>query len=509
MFRLFRRATPLIALANASALVLQFLTTILVARAFGATAQMDAYTLAVSIPESLQYVLMLATLGVVFTPMFIEARTQHGESDAWSMALSLLTLVAGAVVIAIPVLAWAMPWLMELLAPGFAPATRALAVELARLILPGLIYYATAGLLLGICFAYRDFATAALNTFLAALLNLAAFFVFVVWLGQGVHGLMLGRLTVLVVLEILLLARTLRWKRATAKIQLRQPRVWHLLTYLPPYMFGALSGQLELVISRSLISTLGAGSVAAWGYGQRLADIPVAVLGSAIGTTYLPDFATNVAEGRKKQAAAQWYQALERVTFLLAPIAALLFALAVPLITVLFQHGAFDEQATLVSASILMGLAVGLPGRGIGGLIVRGLPAFKTRRVPVLLSASATLIMLAFDFLLIGVLGAFGIALATSIGELYFAAAGSLLFGRWLTGFSKAAGIRLVKIVLMALFVVPIAHIPLLVISVAWLQVTVGSILGLGVYLSAAYFLNLGEMRTLYKQIPASISRFR
>ena len=508
MFRTFWRATGLIAFSNAAALFLQFITTILIARAFGASAQMDAYTLAVSIPESLQYVLMLATLSVVFTPMFIDARTQHGEREAWSMALSLLVIVVGAVALLLPLLFVLMPWLMYVLAPGFSDATRALAIELSNLILPGLIYYATAGLLLGICYAYHDFVTAAVNTFLVAVLNLVAFVVLVQWLGQGVRGLMIGRLLVLVVLEIFLVWRTLRWKRVPARLQLRQARVWNMLTYLPPYVLGMLTGQLELIVTRSLVSTLGVGSIAAWGYGQRLADIPVVVLGSAIGTTYLPEFAANVAEGKKEYAGAQWYRALERVAFLLAPMAALLFALAVPLITILFQRGAFDEQSTLMTAPILMGLAIGIPWRGIGGLVVRGLPAFKTRRVPILLSVSAAAIMLALDFLLVGVWGAFGLALATSLGEFYFAVAGVFLFQRWLPLQTTQTLVNVVKICLLALMVLCVAWVARSVVSAAWLEVMLGVILGLFVYLSAAYVLGVGEMRQLYKKFRAGCARF-
>lgn len=438
----FWRATGLLATANAAALALQFLTTILIARTFGATAQMDAYALAVSIPESLQYLLMLATLSVVFTPIFIDTRAHHGESQAWSMALALLLIVAGAVIILIPLLMLLMPWLMYLLAPGFAPPTHALAVELSNLILPGLIYYATAGLLLGICYAYHDFTTAALNTFMLAAWNLAAFFIFTQLLNLGVHGLMIGRLLGLLLLEIFLLWRTFRHKRVAASIQLRQPRVWQLLTYLPPYMFGALSGQLELIVSRSLISTLGAGSIAAWGYGQRLAEMPLAVLGSAIGTTYLPDFAANVAEGKTVQAAEQWNRAALNVGAVLSPIAAFLIALGAPLIALLFQRGAFDANATHNSALVLAGLALALPWRGIAGLIVRGMPALKTRRLPLLLSALSSGMSIALAFLLLGVWGLFGVALAVSLGDIAFAAVGAWQFWRRLAAHAWRATLR-------------------------------------------------------------------
>ncbi len=508
----------MLALANASAMFLQFLTTVLVARAFGATAPMDAYTLAVSVPEALQYLLALATLSVVFTPMFIETRAQRGESAAWSMALSLLTLVAGATILTIPLLAWAMPSLMTWLAPGFAPATRALAVDLTRLILPGLVYYATAGLLLGVCFAYRDFATAALNTFLAAGLNLVAFLVLVSWLQQGVRGMMLGRLLVLTALEIFLLARTLRWKRAPAKIQLRQPRVWELLTYLPPYLFGALSGQLELLVNRALISTLGAGSVAAWGYGQRLAEIPLAVLGGAIGTTYLPEFASQVAEGETVRASAQWNDAALRVTVWLAPSAAFLSALGAPFIALLFQRGAFDATATHLSALVLAGLAFGLPWRGVGGLIVRGMPAFKTRRLPLLLSALSSGASILLAFALLGVWGAFGVALAASLGDVLFASVGAAEFWRRLRALDARATTREFFKILCAAglgggaaFVCAqwlAASISVNEIILYLLQVGVGAAAGLAVFVGAGMLLHVAALRAQWRNVRTRWVRF-
>ncbi|MDL1897435.1 hypothetical protein FBQ82_14315 [Anaerolineae bacterium CFX7] len=518
MLHFFRRATPLLALANASALVLQFFTTILIARAFGATAQMDAYTLAVSIPESLQYVLMLATLSVVFTPMFIQARAEHGEADAWSMALSLLLLVAGAVALALPLLAWALPWLMEWLAPGFAPATRALAVDLTRLILPGLIYYATAGLLLGICYAYRDFATAALNTFLVALLNLLAFFIFVEWLQQGVRGLMVGRLLILITLEIFLLARTLRWKRVATKIQLRQPRVWQLLTYLPPYMFGALSGQLELLVNRALVSTLGAGSVAAWGYGQRLAEIPLAVLGGAIGTTYLPEFADQVAEGKTAAASAQWNRTALRVTLWLAPIAAFLIALGAPFIALLFQRGAFDATATRYSALALAGLAFGLPWRGVGGLLVRGMPAFKTRRLPLILSALSSGASILLAFALLGVWGVFGVALAASLGDILFVGVGATEFWRRLRATdARATILEFFKLLCAATLGGMVAfgcaqwlaaNSSANEIILALLQVSLGAVAGGLSFVGASMGLNVAAVRAQWRNVRTRMIRF-
>ncbi len=507
--RLFR-ATTLLALANALALGIQFLTTVLIAREFGISAQMDAYALAISIPESLQYVLLLASLSIIFTPLFIAARDAHGESEAWSVALSLLLLVAGAMLVVIPLLWAAMPWAMYVLAPGFAPETRALAVELARFILPALLYYATAGLLLGICFAYHDFTTATLNTILFALLNLVGFFLFVQIFAWGVFGLMAGRLAALGILEIFLLARVLRLKREIpARIHLRHPQVRMMLSYLPPYTFGALSGQLQLIVSRSLVSTLGGGSVAAWGYGQRLADIPMAVVGGAFGTTFLPSFAERVSANDRPAARTHWNNAILRMALLLAPVAALLVAQAVPLITVLFQRGSFDARSTQESALVLTGLALGLPARGIGALVARGLPAFKTRRVPLLLSALATALIIAFAFLFIAPLGLFGVALATALGETAFALAGMFVFARWLGATYRANARGMLKIFLAAgaVFLLNLAVVAWL--AVPLMQVLVGGALGALLYIALGYAFRIAEIRMLPQIVVNTVARWR
>ncbi len=492
------RATGLIAFANAAALGLQFLTTVLIAREFGTRAEMDAYTLAVSIPESLQYLLMLATLSVLFTPLWIDARARLGESEAWSMALSLLLFLTVIVIALLPLLFFLMPFGMQWLAPGFPESTRALAVELSNLILPGLIYYATAGILLGICYAHHDFRVAALNTILLAALNLAAFFVFVQWWNGGVRGLMIGRLSVLACAEIFLLWGALRHARGIAwRVQLFHPEFRALFRYMPPYMFGALSGQLALVINRAFVSTLGAGSVAAWGYGQRLADIPLAVIGAAFGTTFLPDFAAHIAANEKDNASASWQRAILRVCFTLTPIAALLIALAAPLIALAFQRGAFDTASTQASALVLMGLAVGLPLRGVAGLVVRGMPAFKTRALPLVLSALSTATNIILDVILIVPFGLFGIALAASIGDALFAIVGTIVFWRWMNTRAHATLAALGKILLASLLAGALSAltVPALESLAPFVQVTLSGMIGVLFFVVLAFWFDLGEMR--------------
>lgn len=498
------RATGLVAIANAGALGLQVLTTILIARQFGTTPQMDAYTFAVSIPESLQYLLMLATLSVLFTPLWIDARVRLGASQAWSMALSLLVVLVLLVLLLLPVLYWFMPTLMSWLAPGLTDSTRALAVELSDLILPGLIYYATAGVLLGICYAHYDFRVAAINTLLLAGLNLLGFLVFVQWQGGDVRGLMVGRLAALLGAELFLLWGALRHVRGIHwQLNLFHPEFRSLLKYMPPYIFGALSGQLALFINRAFVSTLGAGSIAAWGYGQRLSEIPLAILGAAFGATFLPGFAAQVAANDPEGANASWNRTVLRVWLVMTPLAALVITLAVPLITLFFQRGSFDATSTQTSSLVLIGLAVGLPLRAVAGLVVRGMPAFKTRWLPLTLSALSTITNIVLDVALISSLGLFGIALAASVGDGLFALVGGLVFWRWLHAQPRATLGTAGKILLASVVAGGVSFLVLRALSnvPSLLQLPVGALPGALVFIGLAWWLDLGETRTLLAHV--------
>jgi putative peptidoglycan lipid II flippase len=505
-----RGATGLVAGANAAALGIQFLTTVLIARKFGTGAEMDAYTVAVAIPESLQYLLMLATLSVLFTPMWMEARARAGEGEAWSMALSLLAALALGVAALLPVLYVTMPGIMVALAPGLDATSRALAVELGDLILPGLLYYATAGILLGLCYAHYDFRVAAANTVLLAGLNLLGFAVFVEWGGGGARGLMLGRLAALGGAQVFLLwgalrhARGIRWK-----FQLAHPELRTLLKYMPPYVFGAVSGQLALLINRAFVSTLGTGSVAAWGYGQRLADIPLAVLGAAFGTTFLPDFAGQTAAQETRAANATWDRAVVRVFLWLTPIAALTMTLATPLIAVLFERGSFDAVSTQTSALVLVGLAAALPLRATAGLVVRAMPAFKTRVLPLALSALSTGANVALDFLLIGALGLFGIALAASIGDGLFAVAGALAFWRRMGARPRETLATVGKILLAGLACGAASALTRDALGgfPAWAQLAVSGSAGAMLFVLIAAGWNLGETRAVWSALWARAVR--
>lgn len=424
------QATGLLTIANALGLGLNFFLGILVAQAFGTSAEMDAYTIAISVPESLQYLLMIGTLSLVFTPMFIHLRTTEGDAVAWRVANTLLTLTALSLLLVVGVLIPVTPLLVRLLAPGFTPQTQQLALSLTRLLLPSVLFYAGAAVLLGISYAYRDFKTPALNTVLVSALGIAGFFVFVVWLDLGILGLVISRLVTLSLVTILLLWFVKRLDPRFGPRLALDRRATQVLSYMPFYVVGAVSGQLSLIVNRRFASELGIGSVAAFSYGQRITDIPLALVGVAFGTALLPSLAAYIAEGRYETARKSFFRGVIVLSFLMTPMMIALVVLRTPVIRLFLARGAFDAASTHLTGLAVAGLGCGLLARAVGSMVVRGLPAFRTRRAPAVLSIASSATDIGLTIILVRWLGLLGIALAVSAGELVFVVLGMLFYQR-------------------------------------------------------------------------------
>jgi putative peptidoglycan lipid II flippase len=228
-------------------------------------------------------------------------------------------------------------------------------------------------------------------------------------------------------------------------------------------VFGSGLVQLGLFADTIIASFLPAGAISYLYYADRLNQLPLGVIGIAIGTVLLPDLARRVAAGQVEAALQAQARALASSLALTLPCAVALGLLAEPLMVGLFVRGAFNRADAHGSAQALMAYALGLPAF----VLVRSLtPGFQARgdtRTPVKLAFAATGLNIALKLLLIGPLSHVGVALATSLSSWLNVALLSTVLARrgWLAlgdaksmmrrcalaGFIMAAGIVALRIV--------------------------------------------------------------
>ncbi len=310
-----------------------------------------------------------------------------------------------------------MPAIMHVVAPGFAadPGKFALAVELTRITFPYLLFIVLVALLGSVLNAVDRFAAAAATPILPNLFLIAALVAMVVF--QLEDSLLLAAaLTVGGLAQFLWLIVACR--RAGLAVRLPRPRltpgVRRLLAVIGPGILGAGVTQLNLMVSTAVASLLPTGSVSFLYYADRLNELPLGVIGIAVGTAILPSLSRQARLGDLAGAAATQNSGVELALLLSLPAAVGLAVLAEPIFLVLFQHGAFGPAETAAAAAALTAYAAGLPGFVLVRVLVPSFFARGDMATPVKVALVVMAVNLVLTFLLMQPLAHVGVALATN-----------------------------------------------------------------------------------------------
>src|SRR5438093_387117 len=172
--------------------------------------------------------------------------------------------------------------------------------------------------------------------------------------------------------------------------------------------------QLNLVISTALASLLAGGSVSYLYYADRLNQLPLGVVGIAVGTAILPPLSRQVQTGDVAGAAATQNRGVELALLLTLPAAAALIVLAHPILTVLFERGAFGPAEAAATAAALAAYAVGLPAFVLVKVLAPGFYAHRNTATPVKVAIAAVALNFVLTVVLMQFLAHVGVAIALS-----------------------------------------------------------------------------------------------
>ncbi|HKT16902.1 MAG TPA: murein biosynthesis integral membrane protein MurJ [Stellaceae bacterium] len=397
--------------------VLGFVRDVLTAAFLGAGPVADAFFVAQRLPNLFRSLFAEGAFSAAFVPLFAGMIAHDGKPQAKRFAEDAMAVLLSALFLFVLAGEFATPWLLDILAPGFRaePEKFALTVGLTRITFPYLLFISLTALQGGILNSVERFAATAatpmlLNIFLigalvlvrpltgeamAWALSLSGFAQFL-WLMISCHQAGLGL--------------SLPVPRLT-------PEVKRMLRLMLPGVFGAGVTQLNLVVSTAVASLLPTGAVSYLYYADRLNQLPLAVVGIAVGTAILPSLSRQVRLGDDDAARNTQNRGLELALFLTVPSAIGLGVTALPIMTVLFQRGAFGPAAAHATAAALAAYAAGLPAFVLIKVMAPGFFARHDTATPVKIAFAAMATNLALTLLLGLALGFghVGVAAATSI----------------------------------------------------------------------------------------------
>ncbi len=401
--------------------VLGFARDMMIAAFLGAGPIADAFFVALKLPNLFRRLFGEGAFNAAFVPSFAgmlhvegrQAANRFAEETTSVMVFWLLGLtIAGEIF---------MPQLMSVLAPGFAaiPEKFEMAVSLTRITFPYLFLICLTALFSGVLNGLDQFAAAAAAPVLFNVFSIVAMVVLTPYLPNAGYALAWG-VTASGVAQLGLLVWAVH--RAGMRIRIPRPRltpqIRKLFRRMAPGLIGAGVTQVNLAVDVIVASLLPAGTVALLYYADRVQQLPLGVIGTAIGTALLPVLSRQIRAGEDKLAETTLNRALEYALFLTLPAAFALAVSAYPIVSVLFGRGAFDDQAAILSAQALTAYALGLPAF----VTVRVLaPAFFARgntAAPVKIGIACVALNLALNLAFMVPLRHIGPALATSIAAI-------------------------------------------------------------------------------------------
>ncbi|NVJ99524.1 MAG: murein biosynthesis integral membrane protein MurJ [Alphaproteobacteria bacterium] len=403
--------------------VFGFIRDMLMARYLGAGMASDAFFIAFKLPNFFRRLFAEGAFSVGFIPLFSRVLgkdiTPESKAAALDFASRVFSWLLPILVIFLVVMEFAMVPVMLGLTGGFeGDATKFhLTVELGRYTFPYLALISLVTFYAGMLNALERYSAAA---FAPVILNL-----FMIGALIGFGETEAGAARALAAAVSLSGIAQFLWllfaaKRAGLTIRLTVPKpsedVKELMRVIAPAAIGAGIIQINLLIDVLLAARyLPEGSVSWLFYADRLNQLPLGVIGIAVGTVLLPSISRLLAGGDKKAALHQQNKAIEFSLFLTLPAATALAVMPAPVIATLFERGAFTSAETAQTAAALMAYAVGLPAYVIAKALTPGYFARKDTKTPVKFATASLFVNLVLNLILIQYLAHVGLALATAI----------------------------------------------------------------------------------------------
>lgn len=507
------RAAGLVASLAMLSRVLGLLREIVVRQFLGVTTlEATAFDVAGRFPETIFLIVAGGAIGSAFIPTFAAYFSRDDEPGAWrlfSAVLNLTTIIT--TVVSIVVMIFAAPFVTFFYADNIAqePALLPLTVSLMRIMLLSPIIFGISGIVMAALNARQHFLMPALapsvyniGIIIGGLLG--------AFIGKGdplptVFGLAWGSVAGALG-HMLVQLPALRGVRAryTPILILRDPGVMQVLRLMGPRVLGLSFSEINKFIILFLTGSMVLGTLPALNAAFRILIMPQGILGQALGIAAFPTLATLAARSAHREMRHILSDSLRLILFLGLPATVLLMLLAGPYVTVLFERGLFDNEATIMVATALQFYAVGLIALTTIEIVARAFYALSDTLTPVLAGGFQILVMWTLSLWLRDVVfSAYGwpplgaLALGFSLSNIV-----EVMLLLWLVrrklgglnGHSLLSGLARMGAASLAMAVAISAVLLLLVSSATWMHAIFGTAAGILAYLLVCWLLRVEEL---------------
>ncbi len=405
-----------ISLFNGFGFASALLVDIVIAARFGLSRETDAFFVAYTLPQLVSSIL-LVVFNVVLVPIFTRIAIEEGETKLWQASSNLINIG----IIVFGILSGARILTSSLIVgiqgAGLEGTTKSLATELNQILFLMVIPLGGIEVLKAILNSQREFAFPAATTLIQ---NFFTFLTLIV-LGNsfGIKSLAIGYvLATWIQFFVLMVVGRIKGFRYRLFINFRDENLQEALKQMRYPLSGAILGQSNIIFERFLASFLPTGMISAIGYARRILAAVDRIFLSSISTAFLPRLSSQYTNNKLSEFRQSLGLALRLSIFTSFPITAGIIGLSIFIVDILFGRGAFDVNATAITAKLMSIYIISIPSVAIFQLLNSAYYAFRDTKTPFNPRVITLVSNIAFDVLFFFLFGAPGLALALTVGRI-------------------------------------------------------------------------------------------
>lgn len=383
---------------------------------FGASQLSDAFFAAFRLPNLFRTIFGEGALTAAFLPLYAAQRSQKGDTAANSLAAQILYLLLAGLLVLCALAYLIMPSLVAFLTPGYRqdPESLELIIGLSYILFPYIILASLMSFFGAILNSHRNFWVFASAPIILNLTMIASLFFgddAIAKLNILCYGVLLGG-----ALEVIWCYWFLR--RLGVKFTPIAKHKEDLIAFfkrLGPAVMGSSVAQINIFLS-TVLASFSVGGISYLYYADRIYQLPLALIGTAMGTVLLPTISSAVAENKRGLAANLIAKASELSCIIIMPIAALFIAMGGEIVELLFQRGQFGPDDVEFTRQALLFYAIALPGFVLSKIYYTVFFARGNTQLPFYASGISLVTNFATAILLHESLGFLSVALGAIVG---------------------------------------------------------------------------------------------
>jgi putative peptidoglycan lipid II flippase len=409
------RATLVVVLGLLAATLTGFLRQVSIARLLGASRVADIYLVAFAVPEFV-FIALPIILSPAFLPIYSRLRQEEGDAQAWRFAQRVLQILGLSLIVLTFLVALVAPVFLTWISPGFTSAERKQTLVVFYPMLPGILFMGIATLISTILQVYRRFLHSVIITTVYNLVFIVSLFILPIpeAVMRASWAVTLGATAAMLYLLPFWWRQTRAHAGVATMVSRGQVKDWSHFTVQLVLGYGI--HHLIIFVDRAMATTFGPGIVSGLSYANQLTLVVVQLSGLAVSTVMFPGLAEKVASGDLKSAGQELAGALMLVLKMALPASAGLILLRTPIVQILFEHGAFDAQATSLVTGPILWYSIAVLADALCQPLWRVVYVRRSGWTVVAINGIQTAIRLVGNFVLTSWLGYIGLAVSASIG---------------------------------------------------------------------------------------------